>query len=120
MEENRTELMETTENTELTEVENYRTEESSSGSSLKILAGVALLGAAATGIGAVLKKKGIIKSKEERAIEKLEKAGYVIIEPVEDEAVDVEFQEEDVADDKEPEKKEEKTTSKTGKKTEQN
>ena len=119
MEENRTELMETTENTELTEVENYRTEESSSGSSLKILAGVALLGAAATGIGAVLKKKGIIKSKEERAIEKLEKAGYVIIEPVEDEAVDVEFQEEDVPDE-EPEKKEEKTTSKRGKKTEQN
>ena len=39
--------------------------------------------------------------------------------PYSDEAVDVEFQEEDVADE-EPEKKEEKTTSKRGKKTEQN
>ena len=81
-----TELM-TTEATEATEM-NYDSYESDSSKSsiLPKLGGLALVGAAAVGTVAILKKKGIIKSKEQKAIDELTKRGYVISAPVVEEA----------------------------------
>lgn len=107
MENERNEVMEI-ETNELTESNNYETENSKSGSGLLVAGGLALIGAAGAGAVAMLRKKGLLPTKEERAIKRLEKAGYVVMAPEKD-FVDVEPNDvEDVA----PE--EEETKSKKG------
>ena len=110
MENERNEVMEI-ETNELTESNNYETENSKSGSGFAIGGGLALIVAAGTaGAVTMLRKKGLLPTKEERAIKRLEKAGYVVMAPEKD-FVDVEPNNvEDVA----PE--EEETKSKKGNK----
>lgn len=78
--------------TELAEVDNCASAVETSNGGMKVAVGIALIGAVATGVVA-LRRKGILKSRKQRAMEYLEKQGCTVIMP-DDEPVEETFEEE--------------------------
>lgn len=75
------EVLEMNEGTEVLDMGAEEIVESTGGSKVGIVIGVALAGAAAAGVVALVKKSGIKSKIEARRIAKLEKAGYEVYPP---------------------------------------
>ena len=79
------EVLEMNEGTEVLDMGAEEIVESTGGSKVGIVIGVALAGAAAAGVVALVKKSGIKSKIEAKRIAKLEKAGYAVYPPADTE-----------------------------------